>query len=194
MPRGRRTGDQLTGGTKDVNPHYRTVNVPRSSPDVGFPINYVSQVSGSASLVDVFSIDTGIAQNVPAGRGGKQIVMELLGVSIRSSSNVDAQYAMSPTFMDAVNARGPNYFNGSNWATQAHIESLLCSTAPLATTTTTGVVANYAANSSSSTGQVATVDASNPTILFRTGETKALHYGYQLLKQQLLQLQLLLQL
>lgn len=177
MPRSGK--DQLTGGTKDVNPHYRTVNFQRSLAAVGFSFGQGDQTSGTASLVDVFSIDTGIAQNVPAGRGGKQIIMELLGVHLKAGSNVDAQYALSPTFMDSVTFCSTAYTNGTHWATQDHIESLLCSTAPLQTSLPTGIMATQQQSSSNAVvGDVVTVDSGNPTILFKTGETKAAHYSY----------------
>lgn len=149
-------GDQLTGGTKDVNPHYRTVNVSRTSTATGIAWSS-GQAFAQTALVDLTTIDTGIAQNVPAGRGSKQIVMELLSVEFAPSSTLNGNADGAPQFMDGgfVNSNFP----ASHWVKSSWGEGLAISTAQLP------VAAGQA-------------DTSQPSVIVQTSRNQSLQFAY----------------
>lgn len=164
MPRRSSGKDQLTGGTKDVNPHYRTCNLTRASESLVsvIPANALQLIQSSA---DVLVIDTGIAQNVPAGRGGDQIVMELLNVEITANSLISPDSVLSSLPMDAVLATSSSAFGGSHFVTQYHSEVFAISTAPLPTSGVLGT-------------QGSSVDTSGPTVIMKEVDRTIAHYNY----------------
>lgn len=163
MPKGG-SKDQLTGGTKDVNPHYRHLVISRSLDPL--PIQIApSSSSGQVSLVDLLTIDTGIAQNVPAGRGGKQIVMELLSVDLQAQSTLSEYQVTSGNLMDSLACTGSTAFNGSHWAKMTHSEAVIIASSPLPVGGAIGAL-----NSS--------LNANGPTVVMTEVDKVVVDYGY----------------
>lgn len=172
-----RTGDgSLTGGTKDTNPHYRTVLVKATQPKLTFNVP-IGTSSINASLIDNLVIDTGIAQNVPGGRKGDQIVMELLYIDIDAAETPNSGAGGAVVFMDSTFDQIA--LNGGHWAKEIINHSIIASTSQLPNSDQFGKP-QFA--SSSTVFPVAStasfVDFTQPTAFLSETERLTNSYGY----------------